>query len=253
MSKTRAVRLSRETDLLKLVAITSMLIDHLGAALFPGVSSMRIVGRLAFPIFCYTLAAGCCYTRSMRSYVLRLFLTGVVSQPIYCLAMGHTNMLMDRLTFANPLLDALKWYFYSLRTCNILFALTLGALVIWTLKEKKYVLTALLAFFIYWIDGRGYLAMSYGLNGIVLMLLFWAFIDKPLASFVWVGGFMLLWAGSGYSIVFYDLHFGIQLYAMLALPLIYLPMDRHFKMPRSVFYLFYPLHLLLIFFLKQMG
>lgn len=61
----RSVRLNRETDLLKLVAIFAMFIDHMGAALFPGVAQMRIIGRIAFPIFCYTLAAGCCYTLSL--------------------------------------------------------------------------------------------------------------------------------------------------------------------------------------------
>ena len=41
------------TDLLKLIAITAMLIDHIGGAFFPDVGFFRWIGRLAFPIFCY--------------------------------------------------------------------------------------------------------------------------------------------------------------------------------------------------------
>lgn len=252
MSKGRAVRLSRETDLLKLIAIFAMFIDHLGAAIFPGVTEMRIIGRIAFPIFCYTLAAGCCYTRSMGGYALRLFIAALVSQPFYVIGLDHTNSAMRALTFENPLLDAAKWYLYSFKTCNIMVALLLGELLIWTLKDKKYVLSALLSLLILYLDSMGWIASSYGLRGIILMVLFWALIDRPLASFVWVAGYMTAWALAGRGYEFFGLTFGIQLFAMLALPLIYLPLDRHVKMPKAVFYLFYPLHLLLIIFLDKM-
>ena len=110
MSKTRTVRLSRETDVLKLIAIMAMFIDHLGAAIFPGVMEMRIIGRLAFPIFCYTLAAGCCYTRSMGGYALRLLIAALISQPFYVTALNHWNSDMYALTFQQPVVDAIKWY-----------------------------------------------------------------------------------------------------------------------------------------------
>ena len=38
---------------LKLIAIVSMLIDHVGAVLLPDVIELRYIGRLAFPIFCF--------------------------------------------------------------------------------------------------------------------------------------------------------------------------------------------------------
>jgi len=252
MAKGRAVRLSRETDLLKLFAIFAMFIDHLGAAIFPGVIEMRIIGRIAFPIFCYTLAAGCCYTRSMGGYALRLLIAALISQPFYVTALGHWNSAMYALTFENPLLDAVKWYFYSFRTCNIMVALLLGQLLIWTLRDKKYVLSALMTFLILVLDSAGWITSSYGLKGIILMVLFWALIDRPLASFIWVAGYMLAWAleGRGYSL--FGLSAGIQLFALFALPLIYIPLDRHVKMPKAVFYLFYPLHLALIIFLDKM-
>ena len=42
-----------DTNLLKLIAIISMLIDHIGSAFFPDMPVFRWAGRLAFPIFAY--------------------------------------------------------------------------------------------------------------------------------------------------------------------------------------------------------
>ena len=40
---------------LKLIAAAAMLLDHIGAQLLPGVLWLRIVGRLAFPVFSFCI------------------------------------------------------------------------------------------------------------------------------------------------------------------------------------------------------
>ena len=52
---------------LKLLACGFMLIDHVGVRLFPDVLILRIIGRLAFPIFAFFIAEGCRYTRKDSS------------------------------------------------------------------------------------------------------------------------------------------------------------------------------------------
>ena len=56
---------------LKLIACVTMLIDHIGAAFVPWMW-LRMVGRIAFPIYCFLLAEGAFYTRNPRRYGARL-------------------------------------------------------------------------------------------------------------------------------------------------------------------------------------
>ena len=54
---------------LKLIALVTMTADHTGMILFPQLAWLRIIGRLAFPIFAYMIAEGCGHTRSMGKYL----------------------------------------------------------------------------------------------------------------------------------------------------------------------------------------
>lgn len=67
---------------LKFTALVLMLLDHIGyyfeASLPPGlVLLLRALGRGAYPLFLFCLAQGYSHTRSRKKYLLRLYLSGV--------------------------------------------------------------------------------------------------------------------------------------------------------------------------------
>ena len=78
--QTPKLRTNLDTNFLKLFAILTMVVDHVGTSFSPQHPEFRWVGRLAFPIFCYCLTVGLMYTRDIRRYLGRLALFAVVSQ-----------------------------------------------------------------------------------------------------------------------------------------------------------------------------
>ena len=73
---------------LKLIAAFTMLLDHIGHILFPQVLWLRIVGRLAFPIYAFMIAEGCKYTRSKKRYLGLIAGLAAICQIVYYLFDG---------------------------------------------------------------------------------------------------------------------------------------------------------------------
>lgn len=73
---------------LKILALVTMTIDHIGVVLFPQYSILRIIGRLSFPIFAYMIAEGCFYTRSKQRYLGGIAALALVCQVVFFVAMG---------------------------------------------------------------------------------------------------------------------------------------------------------------------
>lgn len=242
------VKLNRDTDLLKLIAMIAMFCDHAGKMLFPQYRILRIIGRLAFPIYAYCLAVGCVYTRSPLKYLRRLAVLALITQPIYAVGLDHTINQMYAVSFAEqPLKAALNFYLYSWNYPSILLTLALGLLVIWTLRERQLVFTAALLIFCFLAEKE----INYGLKGVILMVLFYLFIQRPWLSLPAVLAFMLWWGVGAGNYSLFGIRFGSQAFAIFALPLIYIPTKTGLKMPKWLFYAFYPAHIVLIYILDH--
>ena len=65
---------------LKMIAIISMLADHIGYIFFPQDMVFRAVGRIAFPIFCFLIIEGFHHTRNHTNYLIRLCIFAIISE-----------------------------------------------------------------------------------------------------------------------------------------------------------------------------
>ena len=65
---------------IKILGAVTMVIDHIGYILFPGVEIFRIIGRLSFPLFAFMISEGARYTKNRLRYLLTMAAFGVVCQ-----------------------------------------------------------------------------------------------------------------------------------------------------------------------------
>jgi hypothetical protein len=235
------VGLNRDTNLIKLVAMISMLIDHTGKMFFYQYQITRIIGRLAFPLYAYCIAVGGVYSKNKLKYLTRILAVGLISQPFYAVALAHTTPAMYAVRFVdNPVRAVINFYVQSWAMPNIMYTLALGLMAIWSLREGQYICTAAVALYVW----RAQQTINYGWQGVVLIVLFYLTIRHWWVSLPVMLSYMVWWGLRGASYHMFGISFGIQMFAILALPLIYIPTWSKLKINRWVYYLFYPAHLI---------
>ena len=244
LSGTRRPAGNTATTWLKIIALVFMFIDHAGKMLFPAVPEMRMLGRIAFPVYVWCMIVGFHYTRSVPKYLLRVLVVGLVSQPLYMLALNH------------------PW-----NEPNVFLTLFLGLCALWGIREKKFLshlwapVAALMLAIV--------LKADYNWRGVLLFILLYAVRDSRggiaavmVAFFLFCGtAYGVTKSVFGLSINLNDLpafvsnllspFLRLETYALLSLPLILIPFKKDLKLPRWVGYALYPAHLAVLYLLEK--
>ena len=207
---------------LKILAALFMTIDHIGVILFPRVEILRIIGRLALPIYAFMIAEGCKYTRNKKKHFGMVFGLGAVCQIVY-------------------------YFFDGSLYFSILITFSLSILMIYAMqywKQKKTAFSGLvfagsiLAVFIL-NQMEQWFTIDYGFWGCMLPV-FAALPHGTDRDRLSVSTTML-----GIGLIFLGLSTdAIQCLALLALPLLYAYNGKRGKLNlKYFFYIFYPTHL----------
>ena len=149
---------------LKLIALVTMIIDHVGAIFFPQFIWLRYIGRLSMPIYAFLLVQGYMHTRNFNRYALRMGIFALLSEVPYDLLFQGTwlefqrqNILFTFLTalFVMKLLDA------SAKSRNIF--MFIGAVIF---SYGVYGVLTVLCFYLFQkyrgIDAVAFAALTYG-------------------------------------------------------------------------------------------
>lgn len=209
---------------LKLIACVTMLIDHIGSLFFPQNLWLRIIGRLAFPIYCFLLAEGAHYTKNPVKYGLRLF----------------AGLLLAELPFDLALYGSLSWAHQS-----VMFTLLLAFLMSQIMKKLPLVGKALAVIPFYF--AAELLHTDYGGMGIILCAVFIISRELPESLIFQTVGVLLV------NLSYFTQSF-IQPFATLAMIPIALYSGKKTsgsKLLQWAFYLFYPVHLLILWLVRQ--
>jgi hypothetical protein len=86
--------------ILKVIALTTMIIDHYGAIFHSNIMIYRIIGRLAFPIYCFLLVEGYTHTSNFKKYAQRLIIFAFLSEIPFDLAIyGRVGFIHQNIFF----------------------------------------------------------------------------------------------------------------------------------------------------------
>ena len=226
---------------LKLLACMTMLIDHIAATLVMRLIQetstgdaallwlyylMRIIGRIAFPIYCFLLVEGSCHTRNPKKYGLRLFVGMLLSEIPFDLA----------LSFRGPV--CFDW-----TSNSVMVTLLLGFCMLQTMKRVKGIWKAVLILPFYLLAEL--LRTDYGGLGILIIAVFALTKGHPRETLLRaVGLCAVIYPGS--RVFLGSVAVNLEWFAALALIPIFCYDGRkltHSKAAQWAFYLFYPVHL----------
>lgn len=210
---------------LKMMAVLSMVIDHVGILLFTTeiidfsqYLILRKIGRLAYPIFAYLLVEGFIYTHDVRSYILRMGSLAVLSEIPFDLL--NTGKILE---FGHQ---------------NVFFTLTLGLLMLCFFVEISGNVGRYSMVIVMFLVGE-FLHTDYSSMGLLMILCFYLYRERIWMKTVFIVVINILLMG------------GVQMYGALAMIPISLHNRQQGPKAKTFFYAFYPVHLLVLFVIKM--
>ncbi len=217
---------------LKIIAMVSMLLDHVGLLFFPDEQIFRILGRIAFPIFAYMIAEGCRYTKNRVKYLGMIAAMGVVFQIVYFVAMqSFYQGILITFSLSIILIYSIDGIVKSKKIWGRLAAI--GALAF--IVAFVFVLPSVLSNTDFDID--------YGVWGILLPVLVYFMPSRPWQ--ICTASVFLVVRVLYYLFI---VPMPIQAWSLLAVPLLALYNGKRGKTKmKYVFYIFYPAHLVILY------
>ena len=261
MNSSKKHKFGLTNNQLKIIAMVSMLLDHIGLLFFPEISIaqmlatiapsalpyldnetvmlflnvpiFRALGRIAFPIFAYMIAEGCRHTKNRAKYLGMIGGMAIVFQIVYFVAMGslYQGILVTFLLaiIAIYSIDGLlfpKRKFWG-RVAAI-FGLAFVAVFVWVLPRV--------------LVGTDY-DLDYGIWGILLPILVYFMPNR----FLKTSGASLFLIIRALFYIFVE-PMPLQAWSLLTIPLLALYNgERGKRKMKYVFYIFYPAHLVILY------
>lgn len=211
-------------NFLKITALITMLIDHMGCVFLMERGDMlyklfRAIGRISFPIICFLLVEGFIHTHSRKKYMLSIFIFAIISEIPYDLAFGH------------KLID--------IGDQNVMWTLLLGVIMMCFLEKWEYNFTVKMAAVLL----AGFVAVlfktDYSVWGILQIAIFYMQRNNRKNALLYTC-FLMFVQGK------------IQSFGVLSVPfiMVYDAAKNDVKMPKYFFYAFYPVHMFLLWVLS---
>ena len=226
---------------IKLIAIICMLCDHSSDALIGHFTFLNVIGRIAFPLFCFQLVIGYKHTKNVKKYLFRLLIFAIISQIPFSIFTYLYAGIFDNL--------------------NVFFTLSLGLLAMYFLYKLPNKWLAIFLDIVIILIAE-FAKVDYGGIGVCIILCIFVFFkDKSITldnkDFIYIFKNNILFAFVFFilclAIYFnkfnvYGIPMNISLILGTFFPIIFMLLYNGKKGPgmKYFFYIFYPVHLVIL-------
>ena len=228
-------------NMIKIIAAALMVIDHIGVILMHEGGILRILGRISMPLFAFMIAEGAKYTKNKVKYLGMIAGLATACQLVYYFALKDLYMCI-LVTFSLSIaliyaLNFVKWAYLSGK--GTVTAKVIAPLLFFGLTAIAYYLTTVLQ-------------IDYGFFGI-MMPVFASITDmrgyEIPENIRWIESHYVRVLMMAIPMLLRMLDYEpIMWYSFLALPLLLLYSEKRGKWKmKYFFYIFYPVHLGLIY------
>lgn len=237
-------------DILHLIAMITMLIDHSAVVLFDNNIVLRGIGRLAFPIFCFLIAEGFKHTSNLTNYIGRLMIFGIISEIPFNLMVSDTIIDYSH----QNVMWTLMWGLCGMYVIDRLYTYLESKDAI---KDKIIPIILICMTFIIGNVIGDYFRVDYGGTGVVMVMSFY-FIDKGIFGLAITHILQIIlnvYLIGSRNINIYGVNIPLQAFALAALIPIGLynsTKKRGNRAIRLVGYAFYPVHIIVLKFLERL-
>lgn len=234
-------------NLLKIIGVITMTIDHVGFFLFPKEIFLRMIGRIAYPIFAYFIAEGCTYSRHQKKYFCSVLLVGMLCSAVSYLAEKSLYQSI-MITFACSI--GLIFSFQHALGTNLANSSHTQPISQSTLTKTTsdtapisfrwlavFYILLVACYLLFHVHIFSDFTTDYGFWGILTPFFIWLGKNKKQKLLALAFGLALLYFKMGNN----------QIYSFLAIPLLILYNGQRGKWRcKSFFYIYYPLHIAII-------
>ena len=229
---------------LKVLAMALMLCDHMWATVLPDIGWISNLGRLAFPIFAFQIVEGFYQTHDRKKYIQRMLVFALISEIPF------------------DLMTSGVWFFPFHQ--NVMVTFLIGLLMLsWIERVRgtiwKYILVSAVCAALSIVLGNVLMADYFQFGLLTVLLFYWTRNWKygwvvQLAGMIWIHG---IYMGSlELTMHLFGQTFIIPQQGLAVLSLIPIWMYNgkqgyHSKPVQYACYAFYPVHMLILYFLRQ--
>ena len=207
---------------LKIIAMICMVFDHVGDNIFPSQTWMRIIGRIALPLFAFCISEGYIHTKDKKKYLKRLGIFALISEIPF-------NLLTNKTIFSINHQNVMVTFFIAILSLIVFDKITKS-------KNKISYIFGTLIVLIFGIISL-ILKTDYNLFAVLLVFIYYVFNKK--------GKNISNIIGTIYQLIFRNV--GIYIFGALSFIPILMYNGKKGKGMKWLFYIFYPGHMLVIY------